>query len=108
VAAVMGRMGKRQTIVVVQLFGSRVLGESDLITEQENISPIAQNYFYQEPLWQKYFSLDALRVIDMGSNYLLTLALACFFFSYRKKRDKNQINIKQPIINRYQPNGFRE
>ncbi|MFA6422144.1 MAG: CAP domain-containing protein [Candidatus Buchananbacteria bacterium] len=109
VSAVKGKMGKRPTIVVVQLFGSRVLGTNSSVDDQSYVpSSAAQNYFYETPAWQKLFSLEKLQKSDIALNYLLTVTLTIFFFIYERRKLKNQINIKQPIINRYQANAFRE
>lgn len=111
VSAVKGKIGKRPTIVVVQLFGSRVLG-AEAESNADNYYPSSTNsagdYFYKTPLWQQMFSLENLRALDILLNYLLTIALAFFFFTYQRRLLKNQINTKQPIINRYQANVFRE
>lgn len=110
VAAVKGKINKRQTIVVVQLFGSRVLGTGISPDDDKINTPIgsANNYFYETPWWQKTFNLERLENLNILVNYLLTISLAFFFFTYERKKIKKAINIKQPIINRYQANVFRE
>lgn len=110
VAAVKGKINKRQTIVVVQLFGSRVLGTGISPDDEKFDTPIssADNYFYETPWWQKIFNLERLENLNILINYLLTISIAFFFFIYERKKIKKAINIKQPIINRYQANTFRE
>lgn len=71
-ASLKGEFDGRETNVVVQLFGSRVLGADELSTEENN-PPLANNYFSQSSTdWLKsaYFGL-----IDEYLNYLLFFIL---------------------------------
>jgi len=104
-AVLKGKFKNRPTIIAVQLFGTRVLGANN-----ENEKPAAlplADYFYPENRWQKIFSLENITRGNEIIEYLLLVLVGLAIITYRPIV-KNQINIKQPIINRYQAKAFRE
>jgi len=108
-AALKGKFENHSAIVVVQLFGSRVLGdtETDSAADSSDQKPAA-NYFYPEDFWQKLVRLENLEELNRLNNYLLMVFVGFCLILYAPKKKINQINIKQPIINRYQAKIFRE
>lgn len=108
-AALKGKFDNHSTIVVVQLFGTRVLGATE--TGEGNYQPLSDltnNYFYPQAWFQKITSLENLEKINKWNTYLLILFLGLYLVSFSPQKKTNQINIKQPIINRYQAKIFRE
>jgi hypothetical protein len=109
IAVVEGKYKNRQTVVVVQLFGSRVLGSNETTTDTYNpISGFTNNYFPDESLWKKITSLRNLEKLNEWNNYFLIIIVGLYLASYTPVKRKNQINIKQPIINRYHAKIFKE
>ncbi|HNZ73733.1 MAG TPA: CAP domain-containing protein [bacterium] len=109
IAALRGKYKNHPTIVVVQLFGTRVLGEQEQATlDYEPLNDLANNYFYHQSWWQKFLSLDKLDRINNQLGYALVISLGIYLALYRPQKNINQINIKHPIINRYQAKIFRE
>lgn len=109
IAALRGKYKNHPTIVVVQLFGTRVLGEQEQAAlDYEPLSDLANNYFYQQSWWQKFLSLDKLDQINSWVGYALVISLGIYLAMYKPQKNINQINIKHPIINRYQAKIFRE
>ncbi len=107
VAAVKGKYNKRDTIIIVQLFGSRVLSptmsaDSDIYSNEIN------DYFYIQPWWQKTFSLEYLSKTNVSLNYILALFIALFLLLYEPHLTKNHTNINNPIISRYHAKAFKE
>ncbi len=103
VAVVEGKFKNRPTTVIVQLFGTRVLGVSDLadqIESYESIPGLAENYFSKETLMQKILNPPTLSALDSFSTQFLIIALTLFVFIYRPDKKINQISAKQPIISR--------
>ncbi|MBI5765803.1 CAP domain-containing protein [Candidatus Falkowbacteria bacterium] len=108
-AALKGKYKNRPTTMVVQLFGTRILGANESADSQPApIKNLVDNYFYQQNFWQKITSLENLEKLNGLNNYLLIILVGLALISYTPQRKKNQINIKQPIINRYQAKMFRE
>ena len=71
VAVIKGKFKNRPTLVVVQLFGTRVLGQSESTTADDSgaisSTPLAspvKNYFYYQTFWDKISSLEDLESID--------------------------------------------
>jgi len=109
VAVIEGKYKNRPTLLVVQLFGSRILGENNSSTN--NYQPFygfTENYFPTEKKWQKIVSLNNIERLNKWNNYFLIIILGLYLITYTPANKKNQINIKQPIINRYQAKIFRE
>ena len=110
IAALRGKYKNHSTIVVVQLFGTRVLGEQEDSADDDyrGLTNLADNYFYRQSWWQKFVSLDKLDDINRLIGYALVVSLGLYLITYRPQKNINQINIKHPIINRYQAKIFRE
>ncbi len=108
-AALSGKYKNHSTIVVVQLFGTRVLSQpTEEVATSLPFNDWASHYFYEQTGWQKYLKLDTLNVINNLTDYLLIIFSGIYIVSYNPRKKKNQINIKQPIVNRYQTKIFRE
>ncbi|MEK7652873.1 MAG: CAP domain-containing protein [Patescibacteria group bacterium] len=106
-AVLPGKFQNHSTIVVVQLFGTRVLGEGE--TNQEAPAPLNNlfNGFSETAGWQKFISLPNLEKINYWLNFALVGVLGVYLVTYRPKKSK-AASTKQPIISRYQANAFRE
>lgn len=108
VAVLSGKFKNHPTIVVAQLFGTRILGETESkAADSLPLDNLADQYFYQSGVWQK-ISLENLIVLDHWLNYLIFISIGACLITHRRQKRINQINIKQPIINRYQAKVFRE
>lgn len=113
VAAIEGNFNGRPTTVIVQIFGSRVMGayETAAITANHGENNMAGSTDSLEnnsaTWWQQTFSLKSLERLDLALNYLLALALIILFFSYRIRK-MNQPNMKTPMARRYQANALSE
>lgn len=109
-AVIEGKYKNQPTIVVVQLFGSRVLGAGDNFNNiYEPANDLNDNYFINSGFWQKITSLNGLEKLNEWFNYFLVISLGLYLIAYAPQaKKKNQINVKQPIINRYQAKIFRE
>ncbi len=107
IAALEGKYKNHPTVVVVQLFGTRVLGANEQNADAGSPSNI-DNYFYPETFWQKAVSLNTLNRADKINNYILFVLVGLAIISYSPQKRKSQINIKQPIISRYHAKTFRE
>ena len=111
IAVLPGKFANHSSIVIVQLFGTRVLGEQD--SNNKTGQPI-QNPFTDLELnigqnyWEKIISLKNLEKLSQFDNYLLVFALGLYLIIYTPKKRVHQINIKNPIINRYQAKMFKE
>ncbi|MDO8668829.1 MAG: CAP domain-containing protein [Candidatus Buchananbacteria bacterium] len=110
IAVLEGKYQNRQTAVVVQLFGSRVLGESErLNNDYQPFDASSDNYFPSDNFWQKITSLRNIEKLNRYNNYFLVIVMGLYLMTYTPTiKKKNQINVKQPIINRYQAKIFRE
>jgi len=109
IAVIEGKYKNSQTTVVVQLFGSRVLGENDSINTFGSINNFADNYLSTNNFWIKKASLKNIEKLNNLTNYFLLITLGLYLITYTPVvKKKNQINIKQPIVNRYQAKIFRE
>ncbi|MFA5047750.1 MAG: CAP domain-containing protein [Patescibacteria group bacterium] len=114
VAVIKGKFKNRPTLVVVQLFGTRVLGQfesvsgdSDALASSSPVSSTA-NYFYYRTFWDKISSLEDVAGVDYWLNYIL-LIISCFcLIIYRPLAKSSQTNIKPPTANRYQAKTFKE
>lgn len=107
IASVKGKINGRSTMVVVQLFGSRVLGTNEQNTDNQP-SHIANNYFHPEQIIEKYFTSKNVRVLNIINDYLLIILLSLIFITYKPLKSKNQPIIKRPITKRYQAKTFKE
>jgi len=107
IATVRGKMKGRDTIVMVQLFGSRVLGVSGdgSYTPTNNV---VQNYFYPESTMDKYMEPVVLQKLNMINDFLLIIFVALTLITYKPRKSKNQPRIKSPITNLYQAKIFNE
>ena len=109
VAVIQGKYKNRQTVVVVQLFGSRILGKNESLNGlYQPFSGLDDNYFSDENFWQKIAPLKNLEKLNEWNNYFLIIVMGLYLTTYKPVKRKNQINIKKPIINRYQAKIFRE
>jgi uncharacterized protein YkwD len=107
VAVVEGKYKNRQTVVVVQLFGSRVMGNGEPTSDEyEPLEDFTSNYFLEKNFLQKIISLNRLEKLNEWNNYLLIISMGLYLATYTPR--KRRRNIKQPIINRYQAKIFRE
>jgi len=107
IAVLEGKYKNHATVVVVQLFGTRVLGATEVTNNATNSNPVA-NYFYDPDAWQDLASLRALEKMNAWTSYLLIVFLAIALIIYRPHHKKIHKSIKQPIINRYQAKTFNE
>lgn len=108
-AVIEGKYQNRPTTVVVQLFGSRVLGESETLnTAYLPAQKTLDNYFLPENFWQKITSLKNLERLNIYNNYFLLIVIGLYLITYKPLDHQSQINVKQPIINRYQAKTFKE
>ena len=110
VGVVEGKYKNQPTVVVVQLFGSRILGTNESLNNiYEPIDNLADGYFSNNNFWQKITSLKGLEKLNEWLNYFLVISLGLYLVAYTPQaKKKNQINVKEPIINRYQAKIFRE
>lgn len=110
IAVLEGKYKNRETTVVVQLFGSRILGESEKLSiDYQPMEKAIDNYFPSNNLLKKITSLKNIGELNQYNNYFLVVVMGLYLMTYTPKvKRKNQINIKQPIINRYQAKIFRE
>jgi hypothetical protein len=109
IAALRGNYKNHSTIVVVQLFGTRVLGDKESSSDNyQSVGDLTANYFYRRSWWQKFVSLNRLDDINRWVGYALVISLGLYLVTYRPQKNINQVNIKHPIINRYQAKIFRE
>jgi len=106
IATLNGEFKNRQTMVAVQLFGTRVLGAQE--ASYPAPPSFTQDYFIPTSLLEKIFSFKTLEKIDLWNNYILIIFLGLALIIYNPRRPKSQINIKQPITNRYSAKIFRE
>lgn len=113
VAAIEGNFNGEPTVIIVQLFGSRVMGayETSAMTATPAENSMAGSTDHLDhngaSWWQQTFSLESLERMDLVLNYLLALALIVLFFNYRIRK-MNQPNMKTPITRRYQANALSE
>ncbi len=110
IAVLEGKYRNRQTAVVVQLFGSRVLGISEKIgSDYQPYQGSTKDYFATESFYNKIASLKNIEKLNEFNNYFLVLMIGLYLLTYKPvAKKKNQINVKQPIVNRYQAKIFRE
>ncbi|PJE58258.1 MAG: hypothetical protein COU81_01680 [Candidatus Portnoybacteria bacterium CG10_big_fil_rev_8_21_14_0_10_36_7] len=110
IAVIEGKYQNRQTTVVVQLFGSRVLGETEKLNiDYQPITRTIDNYFPSDSYLKQIISLKNIEKLNEYNNYFLVIIMGLYLITYTPTvRKKNQINVKQPIINRYQAKIFRE
>lgn len=109
-AVLSGQFKGRRTTIIVQLFGNRILGASASAWPADNAASPANsslNYFYPETVWQKISRPESLSRADYYCNFLIVALAGLLLILYRPPHH-HQINIKQPIINRYQAKIFRE
>lgn len=108
-AVLKGKLNNQPTTVVVQLFGTRILGEAENFADKINpVNPLTNHFLFKKTDWQKIISLENLEKLNRLSSYFLMAAVGFFLITYSPQKKVNQINIKQPIINRYQAKIFRE
>jgi uncharacterized protein YkwD len=107
-AAVPGKFKNHSTVVVVQLFGTRVLGEYSAADNSSLPGNLTDNYFLPVSHQRQLLEIKNLEKINRGLNYFLVVVLSAAIIGYRPRKRINHINIKQPIINRYQAKIFRE
>ncbi len=110
IAVLEGKYKNRETTMVVQLFGSRILGESEKLSiDYQPMERAIDNYFPNNSLLKKITSLRNIGELNQYNNYFLVVVMGLYLMTYTPKvKRKNQINVKQPIINRYQAKIFRE
>lgn len=110
IAVLEGKYKNKPTAVVVQLFGSRVLGVSEKLSiDYQPLEKSINDYLAQESFINKITSLKNLEKLNEYNNYFLMLIMGVYLLTYTPtEKKKNQINVKQPIINRYQAKIFRE
>jgi hypothetical protein len=110
IAVIEGKYKNRQTAVAVQLFGSRIVGTKGSSNEEYVPLPETSDVSQMPPnhAWHKITSLKNLERLDDFNNYILIILVGLYLASYTPVKRKAQINIKQPIINRYQAKIFRE
>ncbi|NCN07512.1 CAP domain-containing protein [Candidatus Falkowbacteria bacterium] len=110
IAVLEGKYQNQQTTIVVQIFGSRVLGASEqLDLSYKPLEKSTNNYLYNENFLKKITSLKNIGKLNEFNNYFLIVIMGLYLITYTPvKKNKNQINVKQPIINRYQAKIFRE
>lgn len=110
IAVIEGKYNNHQTTIVVQLFGSRVLGENEILGNVFKPSERStNNYFPNSNFWQKITALKNIDKFNKYNNYFLVIVIGLYLMTYTPSvKNKNQINVKQPIINRYQAKIFRE
>lgn len=108
IAAVKGKFKEHPTMVVVQIFGSRVLGAEELPVAAPTPLDTIGNYFYRQTFWQKISSLENLEEANRWTSYLLMIFVGLCLIGHQIPKKISQINIKQPIINRYQAKIFKE
>ena len=68
------------------------------------------NDYLKNDIWEKkILFFQNLRELNEFNNDFLVIAIGLCLIAYAPaKKKKNQINIKEPIINRYQAKIFRE
>lgn len=110
IAVLEGKYNNRQTTIVVQLFGSRVLGESEKLNiDNKKINVPFNDYLNNESFIKKITSLKNIEKLNKYNNYFLIVVMGLYLMTYTPVvKKKNQINVKQPIINRYQAKMFKE
>lgn len=106
IAALSGNFADHQTTVVVQIFGTRVLGENEKTAGVQPLNPI-KSHFTTQPFWKR-ITLSDWKNINQYLDYLIIIVLTIFLLIHKTYRKKRKINIKQPIINRYQAKAFKE
>ncbi|OGY43163.1 MAG: hypothetical protein A3B89_00725 [Candidatus Buchananbacteria bacterium RIFCSPHIGHO2_02_FULL_40_13] len=109
-AVLEGKYNNQTTVVVVQLFGSRVLGENESLGDIYGPISGFNNDYLKNDIWEKkILFFQNLRELNEFNNDFLVIAIGLCLIAYAPaKKKKNQINIKEPIINRYQAKIFRE
>ena len=108
-AVLEGKYQSHKTIIVVQLFGSRVMGTTEgQFTTRDPISDLVDNYFYQQTWWEKLTSLESIERLNIYNNYLLMIFIGLVLITHRRQLAISQRSIKTPIINRYQANIDKE
>lgn len=107
VAALEGKYKNHSTIVVVQLFGTRILPANESSTNIP-FNNWATNYFYQPTRWQKLSSLEMLDNFSYWNNHVLLIALGLLLITYQPHLKKSHKNTRMPIVSRYQTNIFKE
>ncbi len=114
IAALPGNFNGRPTIVVVQLFGTRLFSMNDIMPASPSASRVAPtDNFAGQPaselnVWQTIFSLPVLQKFNAWTNYLLIIFIGLVLISYAPQPRISEINIKQPIITRYHAKIFKE
>lgn len=109
IATLEGKFNGRNTIVVVQLFGTRVLSaDSGQTIESDPVRSLVDNYFYQESWWEKFTDRENLEEINILTNYGLGIFMGLTFITHRRQKIISQSSIKQPIITRYQAKTDKE
>jgi len=108
IAAIKGKFKNHPTIVVVQLFGSRVLGASSLIAAASANNDLTKNYFYPENNLENFISLDALDRLHQINNLLLVIIIGLLLIIYNPEKKNSQTKINRPATKRYQAKTLKE
>jgi hypothetical protein len=103
IAALEGKFQNQPTVMVVQMFGSRIAGATE---EAGTPAPVPANI---EPSFiTTLVPLRTLDHINYWLNYGIIIAIGGLVITYRPQRTINQTSIKTPIITRYQTKTARE
>lgn len=108
IAALAGKYRQRATVVVVQLFGSRVLGAENTVVPTSATSNQLDHYFDQTKTWHQFINLTDLEKINKWLNYLIMIFIGSYLIIYAPPKNSSQIIIKTPTSNRYQAKIFSE
>jgi hypothetical protein len=100
VAALEGKFKNHSTIVVVQLFGSRVLSADSTTTANTSAPDLINNYFYPKSLWEKLTSLKSLEELNQINTYLLLTLFTLIIITYKPYRKRSHRNMKAAITRR--------
>lgn len=97
IADLTGKFNGRETSVVVQIFGSRVLGANEVATEINNTTTNVDNYFTQPSMREA--TINFLESISGWLNYILFIAIIMLVLSWLyKKRLSPKTTAKPKII----------
>ncbi|MFA6918559.1 MAG: CAP domain-containing protein [Patescibacteria group bacterium] len=110
IAVVKGEMKGQDTTVMVQMFGSRVMGanEENNYNFSGSSGSVAQNYFYPENGLEKYLEPKNLQKLNIINDFLLIIFIILVLIAYKPLKRKNQPSIKSPMTRRYQAKTFKE
>ena len=106
-AVLEGKYKNHSTVVVVQLFGTRILPVNESMPDIP-FSNWADNYFYQPTWWQKISSLEVLDNLNNWNNYALLVFLGLLLITYKPYIKRNHKSANTPIVSRYQTKIFKE